>query len=191
MNRPAVTALALGCAGLVPTLASAAPVDSGRMAAVSVSAVLPSGDTLVLDLRAAQMSAGPQLLIEAQRCDDQGCVTEADYLSSLPAAALSIDPSSALARLHTTLDGRDLAIAWRPTNGTAVSAGYIDGTGSAATGSSYLGDEAAATVQYAGDSVVCTGAVGQGVIEDVAVGGDEATAPVSALRVPAATTLRC
>jgi hypothetical protein len=192
MKRAVVAALALGCAGIAPALASAAPVDSGRMASVSVSVPLPSGDTLELDIQGAQMSAGPLLAIHAQHCDDdQGCMADDDYLSPLSAGALSIDPSDAVARLHTTLDGRVLDVVWRPADGVVVGAGYVDGTGSAVTASHFFGDAASVTVQYAGNTCAGAGAVGQGLAANAGLADDSATSPISKLHLPAAAVLRC
>lgn len=199
MNRGTVAALVLSCAALgsVPALAGPttggpSPVDSGRMAAASVSVPLPGGDTLNLDIRAAQMSAGDQLSIHAQRCsDDEGCFSDANYVSPLTDAEVSIDPTTAIARLHATLDGRDLDVAWRPANGAVLSAGYIDGGGSSAVASSYGGDAAEATVQYAGSTCATSGAVGQEFDTTVALAGDSATAPIETLQLPPGATLHC
>ena len=192
MRSRAVAALALGCVGIVPTLASAAPVDTGRMASVSVTVPLSDAASLELDIQAAQMSAGPQLAIHVLRCtNDTGCAGADDYLSSLPSGALSVDPSAAVAHLHTTLDGQTLDIVWRPDNGVVVGAGYVDGGGSSATASHFFGDAALATVRYAGSSCTGDGGVGQGIAANIGVGGESATAPVSQLHLPAATTLRC
>ena len=191
MRSRAVAAFALGCVGMVPALASAAPVDSGRAASMSVTVPLSDTASLEIDIQAAQLSAGPQLTIHVLRCNNDGCTASDDYLSPLPASALRIDPSAAVAHLHTTLDGRDLDIAWGPSDGVVVGTGYVDGTGAAVTASNFLGDAAAATVQYDGHTCTGDGAVGQGQSINAAVAGGSATAPLSQLHLPAVTTLRC
>lgn len=194
MNRGTVAALVIGCAavGSVPALATPAGVDTGRMAEVSVTVPLSRGDVLALDIRGAEMSAGPELLIEAQECTPDGeCVTQDDYSSPLPDGALSIDPSNAVARLHTTLGGRDLVISWQPSNGAVVGAGYLDGGGSSAATSNFAGDAADATVQFDGATCTASGGVGQGVAGTADLGDGSATAPVSELNLPADASLHC
>ena len=196
MNRAALNLLALGGVAIAatPVLASPAPVDAGRTAAVRIAATLPENRTLALDIRAEAFSGGPRLTIDAERCEDNACITRT-YISELPAGALSIDASEATAELRTTLAGRPLVIHWQPANDntTAVVGGiYVSGEGGQTAAGDYTGNPATATVDFGDQRCALTGAVGTGFGASV----DDPTEPdglpaVSALHISEGATLRC
>ena len=191
MNRATITAIGLACtAAAVPALASPAAVDNGRAANTSVSIRLADGETLDLDILAADLSGGPQLSIWTTRCDDAGC-GYGDYAAALPPRALSVDPTTADARLETTLAGRDLVIRWQPGDGAELGSGHVDGSGSELSGSNFVGNSAVVTVQYAGQT--CSGNGGVGEATDAAVDPTESgtATPLDRLRIPDDVTLRC
>ena len=178
----------------VPSLAAPAPADHGRTAGIQVSTRLPDGDTLRLDISAAQLSDGPHLMISAVRCDDAGnCITQ-PYAGALPGDALSIAAADPQAKLQTTLDGRPLTISWAPmTNGGySVGGGTLDGDGVDTFGTEYAGTSADVTVSYDGRGCAGVGGVGDGVVVDTApVSGTEVARPLSALNLPDGTAFHC
>jgi hypothetical protein len=157
-----------------------------------VSAALPDGGTLTLDIRGAELSGGPRLSIRATRCDEGHDCSARVYTSDLRAADLAVDRSVARATLQTTLAGRSLVVRWRPDSGTAViGSGYLDGDDGASGSSNYVGDGATVTVQYADHTCTGTGGVGQGVVTAADPAGSGSSASIADLRVPAGVTLRC
>ena len=184
-----------GLAGIAataaPVLAGPAPADTGRMAGTQLTTALPGGDSLRLEIRAAQLSAGPRLLVFATRCDDQNCVSH-QYGVNLPADALTIDSSAAQAELSVPLDGRRLTVRWRPDGGQGPEAAYGSTDAEDGTGSQYLGSPAITTVDFDGHTCSGSGGVGQGTVVDLApVTGDNEPAPLSGLQIPAGTAFRC
>src|SRR3954453_18576968 len=96
-----------------PGIAAPTPADTGRMAGTRGTTVLPDGDTLSLEFRAAQLSAGPRLLVFTTRCDEGACASR-QYAAHLAPNAFTVDDSVAQASLSLTLDGRPLLVRWRP-----------------------------------------------------------------------------
>jgi hypothetical protein len=196
MRRALITTV--GLAGLaataVPVLASPAPVDQGRAAEMLVTTKLPGGDTLQLEFKAAQLSSGSELVIDTERCDADGsCVTDI-YAGDLPADALTISASDPHATLLTTLDGRALAISWKPAadGGYSVGDGTLEGDGPDTFASEFAGTSADSTVTYDGLGCQGTGGVGDGVVLDTAsVSGNEVARPLSTLHLPDGTAFRC
>lgn len=194
MRRGLVAALAVGCAATaaVPVLADS-PVDTGNTAATTVTASLPSGDTLTLDILGEDLSSGPHLVVVARRCNDNGCSSSDEYVSPLDAKDLAIDEFAATARLDATLAGRALSIAWKP----AANGGYEIGGGTIAGGphdvfaSSYAGSTTDMIMQWAGTTCDGTGGIGSGMLVDAAFDDAGQLPPVSALDLPAGTRLRC
>ena len=195
MNRAVVSALALGGAAIAatPVLASPAPVDAGRVAAVRITALLPDDRTLELDIRGEEFSGGSRLTIDAQRCEDNACVSRA-YVSDLPADTLSIDSSEATAVLRTTLADRSLVIHWKPADDNTLAVGgiWVSGEGNQTAAGDYTGDSAIATVDFGGQRCASAGAVGTG----LGAALDDPTEPdglpaVSALHIADGATLRC
>jgi hypothetical protein len=196
MRRALITTVGLAglAATVVPVLAAPAPADEGRTAGVQVTTKLPNGDTLQLEFKALQLSSGPRLVIDSERCDEDGsCITKV-YAGDLPAGALTISASDPQAKLATSLDGRDLTISWTPTAapGAVVSSGTLDGDGSDNFVSEYSGQSADATVSFSGAGCQGSGGVGDGVVVDTAsVTGTEVAHPLSALHLPEGTAFRC
>jgi hypothetical protein len=189
----ATVAVVSGVAAL-PVVADPGPVDTGRMAATSVVAALGDGESIRLDIRAAELSSGPWLRVIRLRCDDRDC-TQRDFAGGLAPDALSIDGSAAQADLSMTLAGRRLLITWAPddTSTATVGGGEVGGEGLSASGSDYVGSPATVTVQYDGQRCVGRGGVGQAVTAQVSdpTGSDRAGDTLEDLRVPEAFTLRC
>jgi hypothetical protein len=196
MRRAFVTGLSLAAAAAaaMPVLAAPSPVDAGRTAGMSLTTKLPDGDSLRLDIYAAELSAGPRLVVDTERCDEDGsCITKT-YAGDLPGGALSVAQSDAQARLATTLDGRDLTISWTPTAmpGAVLSTGTLQGDGVDNFVSEYSGASADTTVSYDGLGCHGVGGVGEGVVADTApVTGTEVAHPLSALHLPEGTAFRC
>lgn len=195
MTRRPIYALALVALGAAvpPVLAASPTVDEGRFAAATITVSLPGGAELSLGLRAVDGKAGDRLFVSTARCDDDGCVT-AERSAVLPDSALTIDPSTADARLRVSLGGQPLTIAWRSVHDGSVLVGGVEagGAGGTVEASSYEGAPAAATVDYLGSRCREGGGVGDGIVADTSdVTGTPATAPLARLQVPAAATLRC
>jgi len=193
MNRPLTLAVTLGAlAAAVPSgFADGQPVDQGRAASTSISFGLGNGESLQLDLLAGELSAGPQLSLQAARCDKDNACSYGDFASALPAGALSIDPQNSVAELSTTLDGRRLLVSWKPGSGAEIGSGHVEGDGDGFSGSNFVGEAAVVTVQYAGDTCQGSGGVGDGTVVDVDPTDSRTATPVDQLRVPADVTLRC
>jgi hypothetical protein len=193
MRKLLLTAVAAGslAAAAAPGMAAPSPVDTGRMAGTRVTTALPGGDTLSLEIRAAELSAGPYLLVYTMRCDEGACASR-QYAADLAANALSIDDSAAQARLSVPLDGRLLVVTWRPDGAVGPGAAYGSTDESDGTGSQYLGSPAVTSVQYDGHTCAGSGGVGQGTVVDATpVTGDEGAAPLSRLNLPDGAVLRC
>lgn len=192
MHRATIAVVGLVCATAAePALGSPASVDSGRAASTSITLRLADGETLSLDILAADLSGGSRLAVYSARCDDAGGCSQADYAAALPAEALTVDPKTADARLDTTLAGRSFVIRWQPGNGAEVGSGHLDGGGASASGSNFAGDAAAVTVEYAGESCTGGGGVGEATVAEVDPTGSGTTTPLDRLHVPDAVTLRC
>lgn len=154
---------------------------------------LPHGVRETLDIRGVDESSGPVLLVNVNRCDDNGCET-AGYASQLPPSSLSVDANTPTAHLSTSIGGIPLTIAWRPAaeGGYVVGGGYVQGGGSGPlTSSQYVGSAADAAV-VAGD-VRCDadGSVGQAVATDIVTPGSGDVEPVGAIALPAGAELSC
>lgn len=188
-----VAALCALAAAVPAGLADSPPVDEGRFATAAITVALPSGDELSLGLRAIAGRAGDQLLLSTARCDDNGCAT-GERAGALPRGALTIDPSTADARLQVNLGGQPLRITWRAIHDGSVVVGGVEagGAGGSVEASSYEGSPAAVTVDYLGGRCRDTGGVGDGVALDSSdATGTPAAAPLAKMQVPAAATLRC
>ena len=193
MKRTAIAAVTLGCStvGLVPALAASPPAETGRFATTDITAALPGGDSLEIDLRGGQFSDGSRLTLDVQRCGagDAYC-DPSDYASALPSGALSVDSATAKATLRTVLGGQPLVIQWQPTGsrGVVLGGGQFVGSGLGASGTTYMGDPATVSVQLGDASCHGRGAVGNGAAVDV---GSDGAAPTSALHLPGDLTLHC
>jgi hypothetical protein len=193
MTRTQTLALALAAlAGTVPAaFADGQPVDRGRAANTSVTVQLGDGESLQLEILAAELSGGPQLLLQTARCDNDDACSYDDFDSALPGGALSIDPQTAVARLDTSLAGRQLVVRWQPGSGAELGSGHIEGDGAGFSGSNFVGNAAIVTVQYAGDTCTGSGGVGDATVAEVDPTGSRTTTPVDRLRIPDGVTLRC
>ena len=193
MRRGLITTLAIGCAATtaLPVLADA-PADTGRAASMSVTTTLPGGRTLTLDVMAAKLAAGPRLVVDTTTCDDNGCVADA-YAGMLGANDLAIDPSANVARLDTTLAGRQLSIQWHPAAGSGLTVGPGSEVGDSAGlfGSDFVGSSSDATVLYDGFDCSGTGGVGNAVVINASVDGRDEASPLAALDLPDGTVFRC
>jgi len=193
MRRALVSTVAVGCAAaaVVPGFA-AAPTQAGRSAAIAVTTTLPDGKTLTLDLMAANFSAGPQLIINAAQCDDDGCSSQ-EYVGTLEDSDLSVDPAQPVARLEATLSGLPLSVRWAPPAGSGFYVGNGDLTGGATSvaGTAFGGDMADVTVRYDGGSCAGTGGVGNGIVVEASAGDSPQTMPLSALTLPVGAQLHC
>ena len=193
MRRAVITTIAVACAAAAagPVLASP-PVDAGRAAAVSVSTTLANGDSLTLDLTAAELSSGTQLIVDATECDDNACAADV-YTGALRADELTIDPSADIARLTTTLAGRSLDISWRPSHdsGYTTGPGTTVGNGSGFFGSDSVGSMADASVGFDGFSCTGSGGVGTAVTAGASTDSSSETEPLSALALPSSARLTC
>ena len=195
MTRSLTLALSLGAlAATVPSGFAGTPAaDAGRFATATVTVALPGGDQLSLGLRAVAGRAGDRLLVSTARCDDGGCLT-GEAAGPLPDGALTIDPSTADATLHVDLDGRPLAVTWRPTGQSTVIVGGVEAGGSDGSleASSYDGAPADVSVAFLGSRCRDTGGVGDGVVIDTSdVTGSPAAKPLARLHLPDGVTLRC
>jgi hypothetical protein len=161
--------------------ASAAPVESTRVAEVRLE--LPAGDgtSLHLMIFATRGSAGDALQVSAVSCG-RTCGVERYFSGALSAGAFDIDAQQASGRLRTSLGGLPVSVTWAPQVGVGVERGFVDGNGSA---SLYRGDNAVASVALAGRG--CQGRATVGTQVDVSLarpsGGFES---LSRLRLPAA-----
>lgn len=198
MRRFLISSLALGsaAAAAVPSFAMSAgpaPADSGRAGVVTVTTQLPGGDTLTLDVSAAQLSAGPRLVVDATRCDDSGECDGGPYAASLGSGDLSLDPSAPTGQLSTTLDGRPLVISWQaPSDGLYAEGGTIYGGPDGEWANNFVGEDATTSVQYDGHECQTTGGVGTATVADAQGTNDGSAAqPLSALQLPEDATLHC
>ena len=193
MTRTQTLALTLAAlAATVPAaFADGQPVDQGRAATTTVTMKLGGGERLELDILAAELSTGPQLSLQATRCDEDEACAYDDFSSALPDKALTVDPDAAAAQLDTSLAGRQLVISWKPDGGAEVGSGYIQGDGAGFNGSNFVGNAAVVTVQYAGGTCTGSGGVGDGTVFDVDPTESRTTTPVDHLHIPDGVTLRC
>jgi len=196
VNRAALHLLAIGGAAITatPVLASPAPLDAGRSAAVRITAQLPDERTLELDIRGDAFSGGSRLTIDALRCEDDACSSRT-YISNLPEGALTVDPSEPTAELRTTLAGRPLVIRWTAANDNTlatVGGAYVSGEGGQTAAGDYTGNSAIASVGFGDQRCERVGAVGTGVGATVDDPTESDGLPaVSALRIADGATLRC
>ena len=193
MTRTQTLGLILAAlAATVPAaFADGQPVDRGRAATTTVTLQLGGGERVELDLLAVELSTGPQLSLQAARCDEDGACSYDDFSSALAGKALTIDPAAALAELNTSLGGRQLVISWKPAGGAQIGSGHVEGDGTGFNGSNFAGDSADVTVQYAGDTCTGSGGVGDGTVFDVDPTDSRTTTPVDQLHIPDGVTLRC
>jgi hypothetical protein len=190
------TAAAAVAATIGPVQAGPAPVDAGRVAVADLTFHLRHGQTLSLDVRAGALSGGNSLRVIAQRCHADGsCDPSTDaYQSQLAAAALTIDPSTAVAELRTTIAGHALHIRWQPDGSTFNEVGGFEaqGGGLGTSGSEYDGSPAVSNIELDDRSCNGTGAVGTGAFADTSPAtGSPDYAPLSALHIPATAPLTC
>jgi len=189
-------AVAAAAATITPVHAGPAPADAGRVAVAQLSLHLSHGRTLLLELRAATLSGGNTLRVLARRCHADGsCAASTDaFQSALAPAALTVDPTSAVAELRATIGGHALHVRWQPGASNTEQVGGIEGQGDSISnsGSWYQGSAAVTGVELDGRACNGTGAVGTGVFADTgATTGSSGTAPLSALHVPATAPLTC
>jgi hypothetical protein len=199
MRRAVITALTLGglTAGLLPALAAGQPVNGGPAAGISVTGRTPNGRPLFLSIAGVDLSSGPELVIATQRCFKDGSCAGESYTAALSSHAFTVDPSTDTATLRTTLSGRPLVITWEasgtPASGVEIGSGQIDGWGQAdAAGEMWLGQDAKATVSYAGSQCTGDGGVGGAAIADTKpVDGNPTNQPVRSLHLAKGSALHC
>jgi hypothetical protein len=190
MRRSVLATVTAGClaAAVTPVLAGGNPADTGRFAATGVAVALPDGDTLSIDLRAADLSGGARLIVDAQRCDaDGGCSTHL-YTADLAGSALSVDPNTATASLSTVIAGLPLTVSWRPDDSKTAEVGGFDASGGGpdTTADEWAGTPALVRVALGDAECSGSGGVGNGVVVDTGGG-----LPLARLRLPADPALTC
>jgi hypothetical protein len=190
MHRSVLATVTVGCLAVAatPVLAAGSPADSGRFAATRVAVALADGDTLTIDLRAADLSGGPRLIVDTQRCDADGACSTHLYSADLAASALDVDSATATASLSTTVAGLPLTVGWRPDGTQTAEVGGldVDGGGPATTADEWAGSPAHVSVTLGGAQCTGSGGVGSGVVVDT--GG---STPLAKLRLPADPRLTC
>ena len=190
------TAIAAAAATVAPVHAGPAPADAGRVAVAHLTFQLSHARTLALELRAGALSGGNSLRVLVRRCyADGSCGASTDvFQSALAPAALTIDPSGAVAELRTTLGGHALHVRWQPDGSNAVVVGGIEGQGGSLSnsGSWYQGSPAVIAVALDSRSCGGTGAVGTGLFADTgSATGSSDTQPLSRLHVPSTAPIAC
>ena len=188
--------LSLPAAALAAVLpASAAPVDTGRIAVAGFSLPASGGDHLQVSLRAVSAPDGDLLRVDVTRCDDDGCTPPRSYEGRLPKGALAIDPEAATGRLEAVVGGLDLTVAWTPDAGApAVVIGGLSGGGNSENSafSTYNAEPARAVVTLPGGHCADEGAaVGDEVRASVGNGSNAAATPLSRLRLRAPGAPTC
>jgi hypothetical protein len=190
----ASTALAvplLLAAAMAP--ATAAPVSSGRLAAVAFTVPVSDEVTLQVQLRAVDTDAD-YATVAVSRCEDGDCAPVRYYEGTLPSGALQVDPGSATATLDTTLGGLPIRVTWTPQDGAPAAAiGGIDGGGRGEDNgfTTYLGVPAATAVTLPSGVCKGRGAVGDAVRVVTSDAGNGSASPLSRLRLRAAGTPTC
>jgi hypothetical protein len=173
--------------------AAAAPVSSGRLAAVRFSVPAGEGDRLQVELRAVRGSEGDRLRVAVQRCDAAGCASPRYFDGPLPAGALTVSPDSPDARLHAVIGGLALRAAWSPDPSSGAVLGGLEGGGTDAgfVEDAYRADPARVLLEVAGGSCRGAGAVG----DDVRLSAPDGTlgdaAPLGALHLAASGSPAC
>ena len=195
MNRAVIAVAGLAClgAGIGPAFAVAdGPVNEGRTASTSFGISLASGETFTVELRAVQGSGAPQWLLDVSDCSSRVCGKS--YAGTLPGSALTIDSTSTVAKLTTTLSGLPLTVSWKPSAQSLPAESlqaHSDNSGSTAA-SGDAGSSADVTVQLADQSCNTGGDVGNGAsVDGSAATGAPEDAPVSAFDLPDGAVLSC
>ena len=194
MRRVLLASVVLCSAGAAtaPVLA-AAPADAGDAATISVHTPLPDGDTLALEIRPAQLSDGPRLVVETTRCDDDGACIGDSYTGALDAAAFTVDRDAGTARLSTTLDGRALTITWAPpqNGGYEFGSGTVGGSAHGIHAGNFAGESADATVQYGGQHCAGVGGVGTAIYANDGTDRPAPEGSLAELHLPDGIDLHC
>ena len=194
MHRSAAsTALAvplLVVAAVAP--AAAAPVSSGRLAAVHFSVPLSDELRLEVELRAVDTDAD-YATVAVSRCDAD-CAPVRFYEGALPDGALTVDADAASATLDTTLGGLPLHVTWTPQDGgpSAVIGGTdFGGRGGDNGFTTYLGAPATTALTLASGACKGSGAVGDAVRVVTSDAGNGSASPLTTLRLRAAGPPTC
>jgi hypothetical protein len=172
--------------------ANAAPVSSGRLAAVGFT--LPVADQVTLEVEVRAVDSDTDVVtVAVQRCDPD-CAPARSFEGVLPTGALTVDGEAASARLATTLGGLPLEVTWTPRDGapSAVVGGITGGgTGEDNGFTSYLGVPAATAVTLPSGACKGRGAVGDAVRVATSDAGNGGASPLSGLRLRAAGAPTC
>lgn len=186
MRRLLAPALVLLALSTVP--AAAAPLSTGRVAAVTFTLSPEPGVQLTVEVVAESTSAGNRLEVGVTRCEDGQCVSPRYFAGALPNGTLTIDPKTAQARLETTVSGLRVSAVFVPgPSGPFFNAGgHGGGTDADLAFSEYRMDRATATLVL--DGARCTGParVGDLVRIELPEGSAGDTEPLSRLRLPSA-----
>jgi hypothetical protein len=167
--------------------AGAAPVSTGRIAAVRFALPLEEGGQLQLEVSATASSAGDRIEVAVRQCQDGSCSAPLYYAGPLAPGSLQIDPTTAAGRLRTTAGGLTLALDWSPVPpGTAVVGGtHGGGTDGDLAFTVTRVDPAAASVVLDDGACKGSGTVGDEVRIEVPEGSAGDTVPLRRLRLPA------
>jgi hypothetical protein len=167
--------------------ASAAPVSTGRIAAVRFQLPLEDGGQLRLEVSATESSAGDRIEVGVQPCEDGSCSAPVYYAGPLAPGSVQIDPTTATGRLRTTVGGVTVALDWAPVPpGTAVVSGtHGGGTDGDLAFTVTRVDPAAANVVLGDGACEGAGMVGDELRIEVPEGSAGDTVPLRRLRLPA------
>ena len=172
--------------------ATAAPVSSGRLAAVAFTVPVSDEVTLEVEVRAVDSDAD-YVTVAVSRCE-LDCAPPRYYEGALPTGALQVDAEAATARLEATLGGLPLQVSWTPRDGApaAVIGGIAGGGRDQDNGfTTYLGVPASTALTLPSGACEGRGAVGDAVRVVTSDGGNGAAAPLSRLRLRAVGTPTC
>jgi hypothetical protein len=172
--------------------AVAAPVSSGRLAAVRFSLPVTDEVTLEVELRAVDTDAD-YATVAVSRCDGD-CAPARYYEGPLPTGALQVDPEAASARLEVTLGGLPLQVTWTPQDGAP--AAVVGGTAGGGTGedngfTSYLGVPASTALTLPSGACKGRGAVGDAVRVVTSDAGNGGASPLTRLQLRAVGAPTC
>jgi hypothetical protein len=172
--------------------ATAAPVSSGRLAAVAFTVPVDDEVTLGVEVRAVDSDAD-YVTVAVTRCDPD-CAPARFFEGPVPTGALTVDGDAASARLETVLGGLPVQVTWTPQDGapSAVIGGIAGGgTGEDNGFTSYLGVPASTAVTLPSGACKGRGAVGDAVRVVTSDAGNGGAAPLSRLRLRPAGAPTC
>ena len=173
--------------------AIAAPVSSGRLAAVRFSVPVSDERRLEVELRAVDTDAD-YATVSVARCDGDDCAPVRFYEGALPDGALTVDADAASATLDTTLGGLPLHVTWTPQDGgpSAVIGGTdFGGRGGDNGFTTYLGAPATTALTLPSGACKGRGAVGDAVRVVTSDAGNGSASPLTTLRLRAAGAPTC